>query len=235
MKTGVRPSRRSKNPLAGVLASDALSKLATQFVLWPGAALHFQALKRATGLPNRSLQNELARLERLGLLCREPDGRLVRYRAQIGHPGWQAVRALVAAFADPADVVHAAIAAVPGVDAAFIYGSYARSTNIHPASDVDVIVIGERVDDPETRSSLAGSALEAAGLVGREVNLVRYTPGRLRDRYARGGRFLRGVLEGPKRWLVGDDHWLTGHLRGVTRTHHVGNPPEFHTTKGNPT
>jgi predicted nucleotidyltransferase len=235
MKNSARRFRRSKNPLAGMLASDALAKLSTQFVLWPGAALHFQALKRATGLPNRSLQNELARLERLGLLRREPDGRFVRYRAQTAHPGWQAVRALVAAFADPADVVHAAIAPVPGVDAAFIYGSYAGGTNIHPASDVDVMVIGEHVDDPETRSSLAGSALEAAGLVGREVNLVRYTPSRLRDRYARGGRFLRGVLDGPKRWLVGNDHALTGHLRTVTRGRHGGVAADSRATRGRPT
>ena len=235
METGIQPPRRSKTRLTEVLASDALARLATQFVLWPGAALHFQALKRATGLPNRSLQNELARLERLGLVRREPYGRFVRYCAQIDHPAWQAVRALVAAFADPADVVHAAVASVPGVDAAFIYGSHARGTNIHSGSDVDVMVIGEHVNDTGTRSSLAASALEAAGLVGREVNLVRYTPGRLRDRYARGGRFLRAVLEGPKRWLVGNEHALTGHLRGVRRSSHDGVTPDSGPTRGNPT
>lgn len=187
--------------------------LATQFVLWPDAALHFQALKRATGLPNRSLQRELARLEQLGLVRRQPDGGLVRYHVHADHPGWRAIRALVATFADPADVVRAAITPVPGVDAAFIYGSYARDTGVHPGSDVDVMVVGELVDSDRMRSSLAASALEAAGLVGREVNLVRYTPRRLRYQYARGGRFVSGVLAGPKRWLIGDEPALAAHLQ----------------------
>lgn len=200
-------------PLSGVLASDALAKLAVQFVVRPNAALHFQALKRVTGLPNRSLQRELARLEHLGLVRRQPDGRLVRYHRQTDHPGWQAIRALVAAFADPVDVIRAAIASVPGVDAAFVYGSYALGTDVHPSSDVDIMVVGERVDEDDTRSSLAACALGAAGLVGREVNLVRYTPRRLRDRYTRRRPFVLGVLEGPKRWLRGNESALAVHLR----------------------
>ncbi|MEJ7811843.1 MAG: nucleotidyltransferase domain-containing protein [Gemmatimonadaceae bacterium] len=212
--TAIIPRRRRRQtPLASLLASDALARLITQFVLRPEMALHFQALKRVTGLPNRSLQNELARLARLGILRREPDGRVVRYRARVDHPGWPALRALVGTFADPADVLRTAVAQVPGVEAAFIYGSYARCTDIHSGSDVDVIVVGERVDEAPIRFSLAASALEVAGLIGREVNLVRYTPRRLRERHARGARFVRGVVEGQKRWLVGDEHTLGAHLR----------------------
>lgn len=203
-------------PLSDVLSSDALAKLAVQFVVRPDAALHFQALKRATGLPNRSLQRELARLEHLGLARRQPDGRLVRYHREADHPGWQAIRALVATFADPVDVIRAAIASVRGIDAAFVYGSYAHGTDVHPGSDVDVMVVGERVDDDDTRSSLAAGALEAAGLVGREVNLVRYTPRRLRDRYTHRRPFMVGVLEGPKRWLSGDERALAAHLQSNT-------------------
>lgn len=210
-----RPHRH-RAPLSDVLSSDALAKLAVQLVVRPSAALHFQALKRATGLPNRSLQRELVRLEHLGLVRRQPDGRLVRYHTAADHPGWQAIRALVATFADPVDVVRAAIASVPGVDAAFVYGSYARGTDVHPDSDLDVMVVGERVDDDDTRSSLAACALEAAGLVGREVNLVRYTPRRLRDRYTRRRPFVLGVLEGPKRWLSGNESALAAHLRSDT-------------------
>lgn len=217
MPTNDAAHARPKTNLATVLASEALATVAMQFVLWPNEAPHFQALKRATGLPNRSLQNELARLERLEMVRRQPDGRLVRYRAQGDHAGWQGVRALVAAFAEPTDVVRAAVTQIPGVDAAFIYGSYARGAK-SDAGDVEVMVVGERVNDSMTKSSLAASAIGAGHLVGREVHVVRYTPLRLRAGYARGGRFVCSVLEGPKRWVVGSEQVLAALLAGGPNT-----------------
>lgn len=226
MPRGLSPARRRTTPLASVLASDALARLLTQFVLRPEPALHFQALKRATGLPNRSLQNELARLERLGMVQREPEGRVVRYHVQTDHAGWRALREVVGAFADPADVLRPAIAQISGVETAFIYGSYARQEDVHPDSDVDVMIVGEGVDDAAMRYSLAASALEAAGLIGREVNVVRYTPRRLRLRYSRGGRFVRGVIDGQKRWLVGDERRLAEQLRDRSEDLSPAPPPE---------
>lgn len=192
----------SGDPLARVLASSALAYVILYFVLHPDAAPHFRALQRATGVSSRSLQHELARLEELGMVQRERDGRLVRYRRVADHPRWLAFRNLVREFAQPVHVLRVAVGNVPGVEAAFIYGSCARG-DMHPESDIDVFALGDALKDRDTRLTLTQGTLEASMLLDREVNVVRYTRDKLEAR--RNGGFLSTVLTGPKKWLVGDE------------------------------
>src|SRR5215213_1750134 len=95
-------SRKADEPLASVLASRALAAVVIYFVLHSDRALHFRALQRVTRVSSRSLQHEVARLESLGLVERERDGRLVRYRAVAGHPRWSVLREMVRQFVEPA-------------------------------------------------------------------------------------------------------------------------------------
>lgn len=192
--------------LAQVLASRALADVVTYYVLHPHSAPHFRALQRATGLASRSLQHELARLESLGLIQHERDGRLVRYRAIADHPRWSALREMVREFGEPVQLLRIAVGSVPGVEAAFIFGSCARG-EMDEHSDIDVFAFGETLDQGETELTLAEGALESAMLLGHEVNVTRYTRKKLKAR--QGTRFLRTVLAGPKKWLAGDETVLT--------------------------
>lgn len=194
--------RRSAGSLSSILASQAMADLVTYFVLYPDASLHFRALQRALGASSRSLQHELARLERMGLIQREREGRLVRYRTVRNHPRWGALRELVRQFAEPAELLRIAVAQVPGIEAAFIFGSCARG-DMHPESDIDVFVLGDGVEDEPARYALSAGTLEASGLLRREVNPVSYTHGQFARR--RSGGFLKSVLKGPKTWLVGEE------------------------------
>jgi predicted nucleotidyltransferase len=197
-----RSGSASGDPLARVLASSALAELVLYFILHPDAVPHFRGIQRATGIASRSLQHELARLEGLGVLQREQDGRMVRYRRAADHLRWHVFRELVRQFAEPGAVLRTALADVPGIEAAFIYGSFARG-DVHPESDVDVFALGDSLKDRATRLTLARGTLEAAMLLDREVNVVRYTWDKLEAR--RDGGFLSAVLGGPKTWLIGNE------------------------------
>lgn len=196
------PHSDAGDPLARVLASSALASVILYFVLYPDAAPHFRALQRATGVSSRSLQHELARLEELRMLQRERDGRLVRFRRVVDHPRWSVFRDLVREFAQPVHVLRVAVGNVPGIEAAFIYGSCARG-DMHPESDIDVFALGDALRGRDTRLTLTQGTLEASMLLGHEVNVVRYTQDKLQAR--RNDGFLSAVLAGPKRWLVGDE------------------------------
>lgn len=204
--------RRQDDSLATVLASRALAAVVIYFVLHPDAALHFRALQRVTGVSSRSLQHEMARLEALGLVRRERDGRLVRYRAVTDHPRWSVLRDMVRQFAGPAELLRVALANVPGLEAAFIYGSCARG-EMDEKSDIDVFALGEGLNELEPELALVAGTSEAAVLLGHEVNVTRYTRQKLQQR--RGGGFLRSVLAGPKDWLIGDVAVLEPVTRGA--------------------
>ena len=203
----VRAPKRA-DPLSAVLASGALARLVTHFALRPDEAPHTRALQRATGLTSRSLQTELARLERLGVIRREVSGRHVRHIPNEQSPRWRLLRELVRELADPADVVRDALSDVPGLEAAFVFGSMARGTDIREGSDIDLFVLrGNLAED-----RLARRTIDAGVLLKREVNPVVMGVEELRDRLSGESGFLRAVLSEPKRWVVGDEGALQSAL-----------------------
>jgi predicted nucleotidyltransferase len=169
------------------------------FALHPDRSVHLRLLGRLTRLGRRSLENELTRLETLGLVERRREGRNVVVSADEEHPGWRALREMVRQFAHPAEVLSGALAMVQGVDAAFVFGSFARG-DTRPDSDVDLFVVaGEGA-----RRDLGRGAAEASVLLGRPVEVTLYSPDMLRRRLAGDNAFVRRVVDGPKWWVVPD-------------------------------
>jgi predicted nucleotidyltransferase len=161
-------------------------------------------LHERLGLSKASLQRDLSGLAAIGALRRVEEGRVVRYAPNIRSRFWQGVRLLLTDAPDPAIVLRDALADVPGVDAAFLFGSMATNAAVRPDSDIDVFIVETPAVD---RRALHRQLVEAGMLLGREVNAVRYTPQRLAERLGdaeqAGAQFVREVLEGPKRWVLG--------------------------------
>lgn len=195
----VRSQKRS-DALSATLASGALARVLIDFAVHPEDASHGRAIQQRTGLTPRSLQTELARLEALGVISRRAEGRLVRYELVEGNPRWRALRALIRELADPVDVVRNALADVPGIGAAFVFGSFARG-DTREDSDVDVFII----DDGIPHDQRARRTIDAEILLGREVSVVEMTRDELAGRIETGSSFIRNVLSGPKVWLVGSE------------------------------
>ncbi|HEX8831742.1 MAG TPA: nucleotidyltransferase domain-containing protein [Longimicrobium sp.] len=182
--------------LAVALASGAMAKLVRYFAVNPDSAPHVRALQRVTGLRPSSLKNELDRLLTLGLLVRQQDGNRVRFRVDEESPLWAQFRTLVRQLSTPADVLPYAFGEVEGIEGAFIFGSFAKGS-ARDDSDVDVLVLGDDVDEP----SLSRHTLEASVLLGREVNVVQATPHEFRST-GPSGRFYQRVAREAKQWLV---------------------------------
>ena len=186
-----------------MLASPALARLVLHFALHGDESHHVRGLQRRIGLSMSSLNRELRRLESRGLVERVDEGGRALYRAVENHPAWKTLRQLVRDFADPAEVVEEAISGIDGIDAAFVFGSFARG-DAGEHSDVDVLVIG----DVEGDAALGRKAAEASVLLGRPVEVRSYTPERLQRLLATGNAVLGRIMAGPKRWLVGDQDRL---------------------------
>lgn len=178
----------------------------------PEEAAHGRALQRRTGLTPRSLQTELARLEGLGIVRRRPEGRTVSYELNEDSPRWRALRQLVREMADPADVIRDALADVPGVGAAFVFGSIARG-DFREDSDIDLFLLDEGVPD----DLLARRTIEAGVLLRREVSVVQMTAEELARRAAAGSGFVYEVLRGPKLWVGGSEQKFNAVVTGAER------------------
>ncbi|HEU0013565.1 MAG TPA: nucleotidyltransferase domain-containing protein [Longimicrobium sp.] len=200
-----RPVRSAESRTLGdVLASQAFARLVVNFALHGEAPRHVRGLQRSAGLSMSSLDRELRRMEKHGLIERVAAGGRVQYRAAEASPRWKVLRQLIAGFADPAEVVEEALSGVEGVEAAFVYGSFARG-DARDDSDVDVLVVGA----PEAEARVGHLAAEASILLGRPVEVRAYTRERLARQLGAGNAVLRRIMEGPKRWMIGDERALS--------------------------
>lgn len=187
--------------LSSLLGSDARARLIAHFVANPESRRHFRALGRLTGIGKRSLQTELERLEQFRLVHRQREGRRVVYIRSGDSPQWQAMERLVASYGIPV-LLRAALAEVPGVKAAFLFGSLARG-DAREDSDVDVLVFGDDIGAEE----LGRATLDLGVVLQRPLDVKEYDT----ERFVRANdpavSFLPSALAGPKIWLVGTpDH-----------------------------
>jgi predicted nucleotidyltransferase len=150
-----------------------------------------------------ALKRELLRLEALGLLRRvEEDGK-VYFDPVLAHPSWAAFRTLLREHGDPVDVVREVLRDVPGIKAAFVFGSTVRG-GARKGSDVDVLIVEEGMPT----AAIGRAMIEAESLLNRPLDVKRFTPAALAAKLSRGSVFLHEAVSGPKAWLIGSEDAL---------------------------
>jgi predicted nucleotidyltransferase len=110
--------------------------------------------------------------------------------------------AALAYFPSLHDSLRGALADVPGVEFALVFGSFARDA-ARAESDIDLIVVGS-ITLREVVHHLHGLQLQ----LDREINPHVYTWQEFRMRLARGDHFLTTVLSEPLLFVVGARHEL---------------------------
>lgn len=205
-----RPTRGAKatDALSAALASGAFATLVRYFTVRPGGVPHVRALIRATELNPRSVQMEVTRMESLGLLRRErsPDSRKVVLRVNTTHPAWPALRTLVRTYATPEDVLRMTVAGIPGIAAAFVYGSVARG-DATPESDCDFLVVTAPGLSPEALQSVEQALAVQTGssslALGRDLSVAVYSAEAIKRKMASGHGFIARIMADQKRWVRG--------------------------------
>lgn len=185
------------DPLVGLLGSEVRARLIVHFVVHPESRLGARALARHLGVSGkRSLQIEVDRLVELGLLERHRTGREVLI-VRREHPQWKALSLLVAEYA-PTLILRDALADVPGLKAAFIFGSTARG-DARPDSDIDLLLYGDEIPD----EALGRAIGDIVMVLNRRLDAKHLNAEKFRLHLQRGWGFLPHALQGPKIWLVG--------------------------------
>ncbi len=158
--------------------------------------LHLRELVRQSGLSLGTVQQELRRLTRVGVVTARKDGNRVYYRANSQHPVYGDLCSLVLKTDGLAGVLHHALQD-DQVFQAFVFGSIARGET-RAESDVDLMVIG-----PVGLRRLTQLLSGVADRLGREINPHILTPEEFSERKHKRDHFVTSVLNSPKLFVKG--------------------------------
>lgn len=145
------------------------------------------------------MRRELQRLEKIGLLVGEREGNLLYYKVNREVPIYRELKRIFLKTEGVGKTIGDNLAKLGEIEAAFIYGSFARGEE-RLCSDVDMVVVG-RVQEEK----LIELIRRLEGQLGRQINYVLFTPEEFEERREKEDPFLTNVLKEPKIMLVSAD------------------------------
>lgn len=160
--------------LSPLFRSDTQADILARVLLNPDRSFTAAELSRLTGTSYATVHREVQRLVELGLFGQETVGRAVRVSANTEDRSYEPVVALLRLSYGPTAILPRLLAGVPGIQEAYIYGSWAARRQGEPGTapgDIDVLVVG----DPP-RVSLHAAATQAERELGRDVNIRTVSP-----------------------------------------------------------
>jgi predicted nucleotidyltransferase len=144
---------------------------------------------------------EVNRLADAGLIQETRQGRSRLVTPNPANPATSPLTELLAVTFGPVPILREALSEVPGIEEAYVYGSWAQRYSGTPGpspADIDVLVVGNPDED-----DLYRLADRAAKRLGREVNIRRVRPERWHSENPSG--FLQTVRSRPLVTLIGGD------------------------------
>jgi uncharacterized protein len=153
--------------------------------------IYLREIQRRAKLSVRPIQQELSRLQKIGLVKARKDGNRLYFSANPAHPIYPEIRKIVEKTEGVQGLLRDALSD-PDVKIAFIFGSVATGKE-RAESDVDLFVIGE-LGLRKLSKLLSG----VSGRVGREVNPHVYSEADFAAKWRARDHFVTRVTESEK-------------------------------------
>jgi len=166
---------------------------------------HVRGIVREVGEEINAVRRELERLEKAGILKKEPRGNRVYYFVSKDYAGYGDLLQIVAKSTGLGKAIIESKNKLGKVGIVMFSGKFARMKPRKNADNVDVLVVGEIVL-PE----LASIIRTFESKLGREINYTVMTREELDYRKKRRDPFLQGILLNSRVMIIGDEEELTG-------------------------
>lgn len=190
------------NLLAEILSSQVRAEIFRLLFNGRKESIHLRDLQRRSGLSIGTIQKEITHLKNLDIVVPKRDGNRLYYTANTDHPLYKEISGLVSKTSGISEMIKKALETVPGIECAFIFGSYAKgSEKAH--SDIDLVVIGE--------AGLRMLSSKFRGLtnqIEREINPHVFSLKSWREKLKKKDHFIRSVLADSKVFLIGNENVL---------------------------
>ncbi|MBI4051429.1 MAG: nucleotidyltransferase domain-containing protein [Elusimicrobia bacterium] len=182
----------------GLSKSKARRALLAIFFTNPDQEYFVRQLERLTSIYAANLQRELVKMEKSGLLHPRTLGNTKLYKLNREHPLYPELKGLVSKTAGLEETIRSELSPLPGIQAAYIYGSFARDEE-RSTSDVDLLILGE-----VNEKALIPAVKHLEKKLQREVNYTLYTPQQWKKKKTNKDSFVLEVLRQPRIVLLGD-------------------------------
>ena len=185
----------------GVLKQLFSSALRVRVLSWlflrPGESFHVRGLASTIKESPGTLARELANLENAGIVISRRVGNQKHYSLNMDSPIHGDLRNVFLKTTGAGQEIRADLESVPGVEIAFIYGSFAAG-DATAQSDIDLMIVGEVSD---RKIALIVSRIERH--LRREINYTLFSRSEVEKRLGRQGDFVHEVFTGPRVLLIG--------------------------------
>ena len=166
--------RTRSSPLLPLLRSQAQGELLALLYLHPEREYSLTEAAGLIGVSVKTVHAEASRLVAAGFVSDSRRGNVRLLRAVTGTPVSRPLTDLLAVTYGPLPVLADLLGGLPGVSAAYIYGSWAARYSGEPGpvpGDIDVLVVGTA-----DRDDLEDAARAAQDRLGRPVDVRRVSP-----------------------------------------------------------
>jgi predicted nucleotidyltransferase len=180
------------------LRSSLRRSLLTYLYSNRSARFYVRQMAERLGVDPTNLSRELARLEQDGFLRSEVEGRQLYYSIDPEYPLLKPLFAMLAASVGVTAVLKKALHEIPGIEAAYIYGSFAKNES-DAASDIDVLIIGG-----PAQSAVASALRRQEQLLHHEINYIVLSKQELGRKLKEGDPFVTDIWGGKRVTLVED-------------------------------
>ncbi len=178
------------------LRSQLRRELLRYYFTNPGASHYLRELAGLLRLDPANLSRELGRLERQGLFASERRGIQKYFHLNRSYPLYEEVRRIVFKTVGAVGQLRNSLKQVPGVEEAYLYGSFARNQQ-DAMSDIDVLLVGQ-----PRAEELEGAIRKLERQLHREINYTLLSPKEFRTRRATKDAFLEDIWRHKKISLV---------------------------------
>lgn len=165
----------------------------------PDRSFYANEIVRQAGIGIGTVQRELEKLTKSGLLTTWYIGNQKHYQANRESPIFEELYGIVLKTFGLSKVVRETLEIfAEDIEVAFIYGSVAKGTD-HASSDVDIMIVSDKL----TYSDIMSVIPLIESKLDRHVNATLYKPSEFRKRVDTDSSFVKRVMEQPKILLIG--------------------------------
>lgn len=191
--------------LRDIFISKTRVKLLETFLADPTQMYHVRDLVRKTGDEINAVRRELARMERVGMVKKEPRGNRLYYWFRHDYALYGDLLSMVTKTTGLGAALLKNRSKLGNVTVIMFSGKFVRHLSRKSPDEVDVLVVGN-----VTMSELASLIRSEEERRGQVINYTPMTEEELRFRRTRRDPFLQEILNQSRILVVGSDEDLVG-------------------------